>query len=127
MNVVPYRLVGELNSAADRLGVDLAGLDLCQNRLCTLQEGFFNVLASLCARFEENQVVFLSKVAGLQESHLSRLLQIFLVADQDNYYVWACEGSCVVEPVRKSVERFAGGRVVAQEGTGGSAVVAAGD
>lgn len=127
LDVVPYRLVWELNSAANSLGINLSGLNLCQNRLSTLQEGLFDVLASLGARFEENQVIFLSKVAGLQEGHLSRLFQIFLVADQDNYYVWTCERSCVVEPVCESVEGFAGGRVIAQEGTGGSTVVASGD
>lgn len=127
LDVVPYRLVWELYSATNSFRIDFAGLNLCQNCLSTFQEGLFDVLASLGACFEENQVIFLSKVAGLQECHLSSLFQIFLVADQDNYYVRACECSCVVEPVWESVEGFAGCRVIAQKSTGSATVIAAGD
>lgn len=54
LDVVSYRLIGELNSTADGFRIDLSGLDLRENRLCTFQEGFFNVFSSLGARLEEN-------------------------------------------------------------------------
>lgn len=107
LNVVPYRLIAELDTASDRLGVDLAGLDLRQNRLCTLQERLFDILTSLSTCFEENQIVLLSKIAGLQERHLPGFFEIFFVADKDDDDVGAGERSCVVEPVRECVEGFA--------------------
>lgn len=127
LNVVPYRLIAELDAAPDRLGVDLAGLDLCQNRLGTLQKRLFDILASLSTRFEENQVVLLSKVAGLQECHLPGFFEIFFVADEDDDDVRAGEGSCVVEPVRERVEGFTWSCVVNEESTSSAAVVAARD
>lgn len=112
LDVVPYRLIAELNSAADRLRIDLARLNLRQYRLRALQERLLDVLSSLGARLEENQIVLLSKVAGFQERHLPRLLEVLFVADEDDDDVWAGEGACVVQPVREGVEGLARRRVV---------------
>lgn len=96
LNVVSYRLVRELDSAANRLGIDFASFDLSKDGFGALQEGLFDIFSSLGACFEENQVVLLSKGAGLQERHLSRFLEIFFVANKDDDDVRACKGSCVV-------------------------------
>lgn len=96
LNVVPYRLVRELNAAANCLGIDFSCFDFSQDGFCTFQEGLFDIFSSLGACFEENQVVLLSEGAGLEECHFSCLLEIFFVPNKDDDDVRTCKGSCVI-------------------------------
>lgn len=104
LNVVSNCLIRKLNSASDGFGVNFSSLNLCENCFRAFQERFFDIFPSLGTCFEENQIVFLSKVAGLQERHLSSFFEIFFVADQNDDDVRACECSGVIEPVGKCVE-----------------------
>lgn len=99
LNVVTNRLIAELYAAANIARINLASLNFRQNGLCTLQERFFDIFACFCARLEKYQIIVLRKVARLQESDFTLLLEILLVANENDDDVWTGKGACIVEPV----------------------------
>jgi hypothetical protein len=71
--------------------------------------------------------VFLCEAAGLQERDLTLVLEILLVANEEDDDVGAGELARVRQPVGESVEALAAGDVVDEEGACSAAVVAPGD
>jgi hypothetical protein len=81
LNIVPNRLIAELNATRCLLGINFASLNFRQNGFCTFQKTFLHILARLCTRLQKYQIILLSKIAGFQECHLALLFEIFLVAN----------------------------------------------
>ena len=107
-----YVLITAIRTRSDPLRIKFSGLDLGQYCLGALEEGLFDAVARLGARFKEYEVVFLSEPARLHESDFPLLLQVLLVPHEKDDDGRAGQGPSVSQPIGERIEGLSGGDIV---------------